>query len=713
MKQFNLSVQTNVAVMMICIFALTLPAQAVQKPAMGWNSYNRFGNTINESTTKQIADAMVSSGMRDAGYTILVVDCNWQANPPRDASGNLLANPTKFPGGMKALADYVHGKGLKIGLHANRGSKACESPDGSGSGGHEQQDAKTWASWGIDFIKYDNCDATDTKQSGMTEYALMRDALQSSGRDFKYSLCCWGKYAVQEWGPSTGNSWRITPDIKDSFDSTVAWWGRNMITIYDYNITLADFAGEGRYNDPDMLEVGCNGADNSGKGMTLEEYRTHFSLWAIMAAPLMAGNDVRNMPADIKNILCAPEIIAVDQDPDGIQGRKVFDNGNQEIIAKELSDGSVAVALLNRGASAANITVHWTTIGLQPGPAQVRNLWQRTDAGTFTDSFTISVVRHGIVMLKVTQAPPVPPLADSYLSDMTPCFGQSSEGTIQKDKSAGGATLTINGKTYTKGIGTNAGSDIRYFLNGKFSRFSAEVGIDDEVGRNGSVKFLIYGDSVQLFDSGRMTGDSSAKKIDIDITGVKYLKLYARIAPDITNFPTTPQGYTRCANESASFTLPGKCDVAYGANGVYSYLYGQTGTIAFNSTTFSYDPIPRTVKAGYYKLSGSTEHADWANAAVKIASTLVRNSGVAQVAAGLSYRRINRNAFAIKGISNAGAVDIRIVNLLGDEYVHLTQRPAAGTATSIVSFDASKLSSGIYILSIKNTQGHLQVPVIF
>jgi alpha-galactosidase len=652
------------ALMVACSITVTLYAQAVQKPAMGWNSYNRFGNTINEATTKQIADAMVSSGMRDAGYTILVVDCNWQANPPRDVSGNLLANPTKFPGGMKALADYVHGKGLKIGLHANRGPTACESPTGSGSGGHEQQDARTWASWGIDFIKYDNCNATDTKQSGLTEYALMRDALQSSGRDFKYSLCCWGKYAVQEWGSSTGNSWRVCPDIKDSFDSTVAWWGRNMMAVYDYTITLADFAGEGRYNDPDMLEVGCNGADNGGIGMSLEEYHAHFSLWALMAAPLMAGNDVRSMSTDIKNILCAPEIIAVDQDPDGIQGRRVSKNGNSEIIARELSDGSVAVGLLNRGTSSANITVNWATTGLLPGQAQVRNLWTRTDLGAFTDSYTASVARHGIVVLKIRQTPPAPPVATSYLSDMTPSFSRTGGGAVQKDKSSSGNTLTINSSTFTKGLGTNADSDIRYFLNGKFGRFTAEVGVDDEVGRNGSVKFIVYGDSVKLYDSGKMTGDSAAKKIDINVSGVVYLKLYVRIAPDITNFPAIPLGYTRCANENQSYTLPGKCDVAFGANGVYSYLYGQTGTIAFNSTTFSYDPIPGTVKAGYYKLSGSTEHADWANASVTIAPAAVSNSGVAQVAPGLVVQRVMPDGVAFV-ISKAVNHRIDIVALSG------------------------------------------------
>jgi alpha-galactosidase len=514
--------------------AAALDNGLAQTPPMGWNSYNSFTNTINEEMVRQIADAMVSSGMRDAGYMYLVVDCNWQADPARDSNGYLMPHPGKFPSGMKALADYIHSKGLKIGLHADRGWVACESPTLSGSEGYEAKDAEIWATWGIDYIKNDNCNATDSKDVAITQYALMRDCLQNTGKDIVYSICCWGNYDVHQWGQQTGNLWRISGDIKDTFDNPpVHTWGKNVMQIYDINIQLGDFAGIGGWNDPDMLEVGCNGADNGGNGMTITEYRSHFSLWAIMAAPLMAGNDIRSMSTEIRNILTAPEIIAVNQDPDGIQGRRVSDDGDHEIIVKELSDNSVAVALLNRNASSStSMTVNWTTIGLQAGSAQVRDLWQEADMGTFTNSYSTTVAPHGVVMLKIRQDPPAYQSASAYLSDLTPCFSRTGYGSIQKDKSIDGNILTLNGTTYTKGIGTHADSDIRYYLGGNFSNFTASVGVDDETGTNGSVIFQVYGDNQKLFDSGVMTGSSSTRHIDIDISGVTLLNLYAKIAGD-------------------------------------------------------------------------------------------------------------------------------------------------------------------------------------
>jgi alpha-galactosidase len=360
---------------------------------MGWNDYNRFGCEINETLIRETADAMISSGMRAAGYQYILIDDCWMAHE-RDANGNLQPDPLKFPNGIKTLVDDMHAKGLKFGLYLDRGNKTCGGYPGSY--GHENQDANLLASWGVDYLKYDNCDPVGNLAD---DYRNMHSALIASGRPIVFSMCTWGFPGY--WALGVGHLWRTTSDIKDKWSS--------MMTIVDANNINAASAGPGHWNDPDMLEVG-NG------GMTDVEYRAHFSMWAMMAAPLIAGNDLRNMDQATKDILTAPEVIAVDQDPLGKQGvrvSRIVATKGPQVWSKKLSGVNArAVALFNRSDEDASMTVDWKQIELPSGSASVRDLWERTDLGLFTDSYTVKVPAHGVVLLKI--------ISDESAVSMTP-----------------------------------------------------------------------------------------------------------------------------------------------------------------------------------------------------------------------------------------------------------------------------------------------------
>jgi alpha-galactosidase len=363
-------------------------------PPMGWNSWNKFACNVSEDLIKSVADAMASNGMKDAGYEYVVIDDCWQVS--RDADGNIVPDPKRFPSGMKALGDYIHSKELKFGIYSDAGAKTCQGRPGSQ--GHEYQDAKMYATWGVDYLKYDWCN-TGTRNAEEA-YTTMRNALEAAGRPIVFSICEWGTAKPWLWAKDVGNLWRTTEDISDRWEGKKKWsdgscCSNGILDILDLQVGLESFAGPGHWNDPDMLEVG-NG------GMTTTEYRAHFSLWAILAAPLIAGNDVRNMKPEIKEILTNKEVIAVDQDPLGMEGTRVSKDGDSEVWAKQLNDGSRAVALLNRSASEANIAVAWEELGY-PGhiSAEVRDLWAHKDQGRFTGLFGTRVPAHGVAMLKV------------------------------------------------------------------------------------------------------------------------------------------------------------------------------------------------------------------------------------------------------------------------------------------------------------------------
>lgn len=360
-----------------------LPANGLAKtPPMGWNSWNKFAGRVDDKTIREIADALVTSGMRDAGYIYLNIDDTWEA-PERDKDGNIRTNE-KFPD-MKALADYVHSKGLKIGIYSGPGPRTCAGF--LGSYGHEEQDAKTFAAWGIDYLKYDWCAASAVyhRDEHKPAYEKMGLALRATGRPIVYSLCQYGWMKVEEWGAEVGgNLWRTTGDIRDAWDSMARiGFGQNGREKY---------AGPGHWNDPDMLEIG-NG------GMTDTEYRTHMSLWSVLAAPLLAGNDVRSMTDETKAILLNKEVIAINQDKLGAQGFRVSQNGDLEVWKKPLSDG-VAVALFNRGAAPAKMSVKWSEVGVTKKANKVRDLWAHADVKA-ADGFEGEVASHGVILLKV------------------------------------------------------------------------------------------------------------------------------------------------------------------------------------------------------------------------------------------------------------------------------------------------------------------------
>ena len=364
-------------------------------PPMGWNSWNKFACNVSESLIRDAADAIVSTGMKDAGYQYVVIDDCWQVS--RDAEGNIVPDAKRFPGGMKALADYIHSKGLKFGIYSDAGTGTCQNRPGGR--GYEFQDARQYAAWGVDYLKYDWCNTTT--QNSVASYSIMRDALAKSGRPIVFSICEWGTAKPWLWGKEVGgNLWRTTGDINDKWEAKTKWpdgtcCAYGVTGILDQQVGLASYAGPGHWNDPDMLEVG-NG------GMNTTEYRAHFSLWCLMAAPLMAGNDIRSMTDEIRGILTNKEVIAVDQDALGYQGRRVKRDGGREIWSKQMADGSRAVALLNRGDSETEIRVAWTDIGYPDSvSAAVRDLWAHQDLGSQQGGFAAKVPSHGVVMVTV------------------------------------------------------------------------------------------------------------------------------------------------------------------------------------------------------------------------------------------------------------------------------------------------------------------------
>jgi alpha-galactosidase len=366
-------------------------SQLASRPPMGWNTWNHFACKIDESLIRESADALVASGMRDAGYRYVNIDDCWQAYE-RDASGSLQAHPEHFPSGIKALADYVHARGLQLGIYATPGSHTCANLAGTypgqlGSLGHEEQDARTFAAWGVDYLKYDWCHA---ERDGLTEipaFAMMSRALRATGRPIVYSLSEYGQGKPWLWGPSVGaNLWRTTPDILDL-------WPR-IPPILVKQAPITTYAGPGGWNDPDMLEVG-NG------GMTDDQYRAHFGMWALLNAPLLAGNDVRSMTTATTEILLNQELIAVDQDWGGRSAVKLRDDGDTEVWEKPMSDGTVVVALLNQGAPAADMVVTASELGLPAASRyQARDLWAHVDR-EFGSEIQATVPSTSVVMYRI------------------------------------------------------------------------------------------------------------------------------------------------------------------------------------------------------------------------------------------------------------------------------------------------------------------------
>ena len=363
-------------------------------PPMGWSTWNHFRHNISDATVRAQADALVSTGMRDAGYVYVNIDGGWEGY--RDAAGVLHPN-SNFPD-MKALADYIHSRGLKFGLYTGPGPKTCAGA--VASYGYEEQDAKMFAAWGVDYLKYDLCSFGEImkQESGGNElrsdaimqaaYEKMHQDLLSTGRPIVFSMCQYGLGKVWTWGAQVGgNLWRTTGDIGDTYGS--------MTSIGFQQVGLSPYAGPGHWNDPDILEVG-NG------GMTTDEYRMHMSLWAILAAPLIAGNDLIKMTPETVSILMNKEVIAVDQDALGKQGDRAYATDGLEVWTKPLQGGAVAVGLFNRTSAPTSMTLRLADIGWQ-GRAAARNLWNHQDIGVLSQNYTVVVQRHGVVMLRISK----------------------------------------------------------------------------------------------------------------------------------------------------------------------------------------------------------------------------------------------------------------------------------------------------------------------
>lgn len=400
-------------------------------PPMGFNNWNstHCGADFNETMVKGIADLFVAKGLKDAGYQYVNLDDCW-ALPQRDAAGKLVPDPARFPGGIKAVADYVHSKGLKLGIYTSAGTKTCNSAGFPGALGHEYSDAQQFAYWGVDYLKYDNCNnqGVDAKR----RYTAMRDALRATGRPIVYSICEWGENKPWEWASGVGHLWRTTGDISDSWSS--------MVSNLKQNLPLAPYAGPGHWNDPDMLEVG-NG------GMSDTEYRSHFSLWSVMAAPLLIGTDLRKASQATFDILDNKEVIAVDQDPLGKQGTVVSSAGGRWVVAKEMKDGSRAVALFNESDTAQRIATTAAAVGLPRAPAYtLRDLWQHRGYNT-AGTIAATVPAHGTVLLRVSAGPhwaTYPPAAELGL-DGSPLLEAATPATLT-------STVTDLGRTSARRV---------------------------------------------------------------------------------------------------------------------------------------------------------------------------------------------------------------------------------------------------------------------
>ncbi|MFE1795390.1 NPCBM/NEW2 domain-containing protein [Streptomyces sp. NPDC059517] len=603
-------------------------------PPMGFNNWNstHCRAEFDEAMVKGIADLFVDKGLKDAGYEYVNLDDCW-ALPARDADGKLVPDPVRFPGGIKAVADYVHAKGLKLGIYTSAGTKTCNDAGFPGALGHEYSDARQFADWGVDYLKYDNCNnqGVDAKQ----RYTTMRDALkaasETTGRPIVYSICEWGENKPWEWAADVGQLWRTTGDISDN-------WG-SMLSIMKQNLPLAQYAGPGRWNDPDMLEVG-NG------GMTATEYRTHFSMWSVMAAPLLIGSDLRSASEETFGIIGNKEVIAVDQDPLGKQGAVLSSEGGRWVVAKEMKDGSRAVALFNETGSPQRVATSAQAVGLPEADAYtLRDLWQHKSYNT-AGTIAATVPAHGTALVRVsadgrwavnppavelgvdgstlTEAgratalttsvtdlgrtpaqrvslsvtgpegwrvkagspttagslatgralrtrwtvtapvgtPPgsydvtlkavyrspggvraesvlpltatvavAPPSGTSNLGALPWLSATNGWGPVERDTSNGesaagdGGPLTINGAVYATGLGVHAESTVEFYAGGACESVSAEVGVDDEEGADGSVAFEIWADGTKVASTGVLTNADAARALVADVSGAEVVRL--------------------------------------------------------------------------------------------------------------------------------------------------------------------------------------------
>jgi alpha-galactosidase len=378
--------------------------ELAQTPPMGWNSWNTFQIRIDEPLLKGMVDTYVSSGMKDAGYTYFVLDDGWMAME-RDKDGNLVADPKKFPNGMKEFADYVHSKGLKFGIYNCAGAKTCAGYPGTR--GYEYQDARLYASWGVDYLKFDWCNTEGI--NAKEAYTTMSKAIRAAGRPMVFSLCEWGQHMPWKWAKDVGQLWRSTGDIGNAFEKTEernGWKPLSVLNILDRQDSIRQYAGPGHWNDPDMLEV--------GNGMSYNEDKAHFSLWCMLAAPLMAGNDLRKMSEQTRSVLTNKDIIAVDQDPLGVEAFRYYAADGLEVWVKPLANNELAVCFLNRSSAPLNVSYNWkqhlvndavskTNVDFNQSHYKLHDLWTKKETGTTNKIFKQTINSHDVVVLRLTK----------------------------------------------------------------------------------------------------------------------------------------------------------------------------------------------------------------------------------------------------------------------------------------------------------------------
>lgn len=482
------------------------------RPPMGWNGYNAFGGgpELDEAKLQEIVQALVDSGMQSAGYRYVNLDYGWQEL--RSADGERVFIADRLPSGVQALAESIHARGLLFGVYSY--TQDCEGT--AGGQGYEAMDAAAYAAWGVDYLKYVRCGNTTASQ--MVDLA---DALAQTDRSIVLSLAA---APFQEWMRDTAHVWRTGGDIRATWSS--------IVSQLDTVVPLAAYARPGAFNDPDMLEVG-NGT------LTLGEQRVHFSTWAILSAPLLAGNDLTTMNEETLAILTNSEVIALNQDPLGLQAALVARVGGIDVLAKPLAAcGARGVVLWNRGDTDAEISLLWEDVWLEPGIATVRDLWAGTTLDATSLGFSVTVPSHDAVALRIEGTERPLPRGQVPLTDLRWTYATNGYGPVELDTTNGedepldGAPIRLRGAAYDRGLGVHGPSLVRYRLGRACSRFIADIGVDDDVDGRGSVQFEVWADGERLFQSGVVTGTSPALTVDIDVTGRRELRLFVSIGGD-------------------------------------------------------------------------------------------------------------------------------------------------------------------------------------
>ncbi len=481
------------------------------RPPMGWNGYNAFGcdAALDEARVRANVDALVASGMQSAGYHYVNLDDCWELE--RAADGRRQFDPEQLPGGIGALSEHLQSLGLSLGVFTP--IQMCGGiPPIVGS---EALDAMTYAGWEVDYVKAVSCGASEA------DVRNLAGQLSSTGRPMVLSLAA---APFEEWMREVANVWRTTGDAKPTWES--------LVESIDTTVPLAAYARPGAFNDPDMLEIG-NGA------LTAGEKRVQFSVWSILAAPLIAGNDLTTMTEEDRAILTHGGLIALDQDPLGLQAALIRSEDGVDILAKPLSAcGERAAVLWNRSAADVTVSVGFRELWLDPGPAAVQDLWADVTVASDADGFTVTVPTHDAVALRVTGSEPPRPSGHVYLSDLPWTYVTNGYGPVELDRTNGeanpldGAPIRLRGAAYDKGLGVHAPSLLRYRLGRACTRFIADVGIDDDVAGQGSVRFEVWADGERLFESGLVTGTTPPRAVSVDVSGKWDLRLFVSMGGD-------------------------------------------------------------------------------------------------------------------------------------------------------------------------------------